>query len=373
MNKKGLLYNLTLTIVVISLLSYALFKFYVKYNQFEPIGKKQLNLFVTYQKAESSLFYIDQSAKYSLQQAVYELAKVGGISDVEKSEVLTPKEAVSLPQTIFKKCGRFYGYSLWYEDSNYCFDEGKLKQSIELLFNKKLNDYLSSHPSNIPLDNYIYDIRNKLEIIGRAKDPLIFDIAKDEIKDIVKEPKEEKFITDEGILDTNDFTGTELCAKGSKCVLAKEAYNLLQEAEKIAKERLKQKGVKAACLDENKACLEVTSGYRSKEEQFALWEGRTPQRYAQRFPIEEERKKYVCNPNLGVEECPHMTGKSIDIRFKESKMAIEDWRELEKILYKAGFRRYVAELWHFECCGTARYKRAVELKQKTGKEVTAVA
>ena len=324
-----------------------------------PIGKKQFDLFSTYMKAEGTLFYIDQSAKYALQQSIYELAKVGGISDVEKSEVLTPKEAISLPQTISKKCGRFYGYSLWYENGDYCFNEDKLKQSIELLFNNKLNDYLSKHPSNILLENYRYEIRNNLEVIGRAKEPLILDIAKDERKEIKKEPKDEKLATDEGILDTNYFTGTELCAKGSKCVLAKEAYALLEEAQKLAKEKGKS--------------IEITSGYRSKEEQFALWEGRTHQRYAQRFPIEEERRRYVCNPNLGVEECPHMTGKAIDAQFKNAQMTVKDWDELEKILYKAGFRRYVAEPWHFECCGTPRYNRALSLEKQTGKEVRAIA
>ena len=324
-----------------------------------PIGKRQFDLLKTYLKAESVLFYIDQSAKYSLQQVVYELAKDGGLSEIYASDVLTSRETPFIPTA--KKCSKFYGYSLWYEKDDGCFDENKVKLNLELLFNERLNSYLDDYPSNIWLNNYDYEIRGSIEIIGRAKKPLKLDILKDEKKEVVKKPIEEKIITKEGITESKDFTGIEFCARGSKCELTAEAYQKLEEAQKLAKEKGKS--------------LEIYSAYRSEEEQIALWEGKTPEKYMQRFPNEEERRKYVCNPNLGLGECPHMTGKAVDVRFKgksNSDMTVDDLKELEKIMYTAGFRRYAAELWHYECCGTDRYNRAVQLEKETGKEIRAI-
>ncbi len=324
------------------------------------IGQYQFSILKASNKAESSIFYIDQSAKYSLQQALYDLAKDGGLSEVYASEALTPREEPFLPESYVKKCGKFYGYSLWYENDANCFDENKIRLNLELLFNKNLNNYLINYPANIPINNYNYEIRGNIEIIGIAKEPLKFDILKDENKEVIKELVEEKVTTKEGIIGFKDFTGTELCAKGVTYKLTEDAYQKLGDAQKLAKE----KGFS----------IEVYSAYRPEKEQLALWEGRTAEKYRQRFPSEEERRKYVCNPNLGVEECPHMTGKAVDIRFKDkpnSDMTIADWKELEKIMYKAGFRRYTAELWHYECCGTARYNRALALEKETGKEVMA--
>ena len=51
--------------------------FYYYINSEKPItgqfiGNFQLNLLKNFQKSEKVLFYIDQSAKYSLQQAIYD-------------------------------------------------------------------------------------------------------------------------------------------------------------------------------------------------------------------------------------------------------------------------------------------------------------
>ncbi len=358
--KKSSLFFMPLIVIILIIVLVNLYIVLLEKGSFtKPIGSRQFDLFKTYLEAEKALFFIDQSAKYSLQQSIYELAKDGGLSEVYASDVLTSRETPFIP--IAKKCGKFYGYSLWYEKDAVCFDENKVKLNLELLFNERMNSYLDDYPINIWLDNYKYEIRDSIEIIGRAKEPLKLDILKDERKEAVKKPIEEKIITKEGITELKDFTGTELCAKGSKCGLTAETYQKLEEAQKLAKEKGKS--------------LEIYSAYRSEEEQTALWGGQTPERYRQRFPNEEERRKYVCNPNLGLGECPHMTGKAVDIRFKgksNSDMTVDDWKELEKIMYTAGFRRYTAELWHYECCGTERYNRAVQLEKETGKEVRAI-
>ena len=103
--KAALIFNWTLTISVILLLGLILIQFNAKYSKFEPLGKKQLLIFQAYQKAESALFYIDESAKYSLQQAVYDLAKSGGIPDyVAVDEIFSSTTAAASTQ-----CGKFFG------------------------------------------------------------------------------------------------------------------------------------------------------------------------------------------------------------------------------------------------------------------------
>lgn len=230
------------------------------------------------------------------------------------------------------------------------------------MFNEQLNLYLQNYPKEIRLDNYNYEIKDSLEMLGKAKSPLIFDILKDETIEVEKQPFETK-IAEFPSKDFEDFTGTELCAKGSRCMLTKEAYELLEKAQLIAMQR------------DSTSPLEVYSGYRSIDEQKALWEGLTPEKYKQRFPEETIRAKYVCNPNNGAESCPHMTGNAVDIRFKgktTKSMTDQDWQQLKAIMTQAGWVRYVKELWHYECCNTVRYAKAKNLEAKTGKQVTEI-
>jgi D-alanyl-D-alanine dipeptidase len=306
-----------------------------------PIGKRQFDLHKIYSKAESPLFYIDQSAKYALQQSVYELAQNGGFSEIDVEDIDTSGEAVEIEAS---GCGKFNGADVWYilkkTQGGYietsCFDENSVNMNLEYLFNKNLNLYLEKHPENIPINNYAYEIRDNLEIIGRALYPLKFDILKEELK--TKEITKEPIQTPEGLVD---FTGTELCKKGSRCLLTKEAYLLLEEAQKKATE----KGVS----------LEVTEGYRSLEEQAIIW-NRNPD------------KIFVCPPSP---KCPHFSGNAVDTRFKGKTlytMTSADWRLLHNIMSEAGWVRYgvedeskikeVGEPWHFECCGTPRDVRA---------------
>ena len=306
-----------------------------------PIGKRQFDLLKTYIKAESSLFYIDQSAKYALQQAVYDLAQNGGISETDIGE----ESGLEIESTTNTACGKFYGYSIWYEvkkdKSEYaaspCFEENNVNIHLQAFFNKNLNSYLLNYPHNILIDNYDYEVKGSLEIIGRAISPLKFDIVKDKLKQIAIKPIE----TQQGLVD---FTGTILCAKGSRCSLRKDAYELLLKAQEIASKR----GLN----------LEVYSAYRDLQKQIDIWEGRTSERYAQRYPSEKDRRKWVCYPygSDAGQRCPHLTGNVVDVRLKE-KTDFPN-KNLHKIMTDAGWVMYEKEPWHFECCGTIRYAKA---------------
>ncbi len=324
-----------------------------------PIGQRQFELLGTAIKAEKALFYIDQSAKYSLQQSVYDLAQNGGISDIEVSDT-----------EIFAKygCERFNGAYVWYQlektDSGYiknsCLDDNTVNNNLIYSFNKNLNQYLMNYPGSIPTGNYNYELKNSLEIIGAATNPLKFDIFKDES---IQEEKAAKQLKDpqQIIKDTTktpegtrDFTNTPLCAKGSACVLTEEAFQMIVKAQENA--------IKKGAL------IEVYSAYRSPEQQKALWEGKTPEKYAQRYPDVNERRKYVSDPSNCVIGCPHLSSKAVDVRLKgktTQTMTRQDWRLLQEIMTskdednKPLWVKYTEENWHFECCGTDRYVRAI--------------
>ena len=318
-------------------------------KQFNIIGDYSLDLLHTSKEAEKILFFIDQSAKYSLQQSVYELAQNGGFADIDIEDVDIGSEIETETRS---SCGRFKDANVWFElkkepNDKYseasCFDEKNAVTNLKYMFNKNLNKYLENYPENIPTNNYKYEIKDGLEIIGRAIKPLRLDILKEPkflgLGEGAKEtPTKEPTATPEGLLD---FTGTELCKKGSECLLTKEAYDLLNKANAIAK----QKGLS----------LEIAQGYRSIEEQQILWE------------LNPDRSK-VCFPSP---KCPHYSGNAVDLRFKGKNkytMTNKDWQLLHNIMTSkdVGWVRYSKESWHFECCGTVRYARAKEKDSTTG-------
>ena len=194
----------------------------------------------------------------------------------------------------------------------------------------------------------------KPDKIGRAKEPLQFDIIKSGEPKVIAEPLEltlnkESFV---------DFTNQEFCPKGKKCTLKEEAYLLYVKAFNIAKQRGKE--------------LEFVSGYKSLQEQTDLWEGKTPEQYAQRYKGVDERSKYVCDPRNGALGCPHLTGFAVDVTFKGKKpyeLSRAEQRELDTIMAGAGWVRgnvntpNIEHPWHFECCGTGSLEAA-------GKEVS---
>src|SRR3989338_8865201 len=123
-NKKAAIpFNTILVVMMAIILIYAWVELDKKYNAFNNIvGEKQYQLISIYNKGESALFYIDQSAKYSLQQSVYDLAKNGGIQEIKD---------ISLDEPVIYECGRYYGSNVWLElkksdgkyNENKCFDE----------------------------------------------------------------------------------------------------------------------------------------------------------------------------------------------------------------------------------------------------------
>jgi len=168
LRKKAFMFEGAMFFIVLILLTTAFITLYNKQNKFPEnywIGTRQFGLINTYQEGEKALFYIDQSAKYSVQQAIYELGQKGGHEN--------------------PNCGDYFGYSLWNTETKK-IDEclPSYKESFKSIFNMGLNTYLTKYPDvRILRNNYNFLLKNennKLEIIGNAKNKLFFNIAEED-------------------------------------------------------------------------------------------------------------------------------------------------------------------------------------------------
>jgi len=114
-NKKGaLLFAPLLLILMVVGLLYAYSEISARYKEFnKEIGEKQFELINIYQEGEKALFYIDQSAKYSSYQGIYDLAKNGGCSSgniygtYRLWTVDSPKPGICFPSIQDSKNGFF--------------------------------------------------------------------------------------------------------------------------------------------------------------------------------------------------------------------------------------------------------------------------
>ena len=170
-SKKGALpFAITLVIMMVFVLIYAWLMLASKYDAFDKkIGEKQYDLINTYQSAEKTLFYIDQSSKYSAYQSIYDLGQKGGYENSD--------------------CGNYLGYNLWInfdEEENLieCYPKKEaIEENFKSIFNTNLNFYLIKYPDvEIPEDNYDILLKtenNKLEILGKAKEKLFFEIKEE--------------------------------------------------------------------------------------------------------------------------------------------------------------------------------------------------
>lgn len=168
-NKKSSLFFLPLLVLIsLIILTELFFVLWNKNSAFQmPLGKRQMDLYDTYLNGEETLFYIDQSSKYSLQQAVYDLGKNGGISKIKSDS----------------GCGQFYGYSVWNKLENSlvmksCLDEKQISDDLAYFFDKNLNGYLAEYPSKISA-SYTYEVKEGIEIVGKPKHQLNFEIKKE--------------------------------------------------------------------------------------------------------------------------------------------------------------------------------------------------
>ena len=163
-SKKGTsFYILVVTLVLIFAMFFMIFKLLDKYDQVsknKTIGTRQAELFHIYQKGERALLYVDQAARISSEQAVYDFAKQGGLGLNEMN------------------CDRYKGYAVW-DFSKNCVPD---KQNMQFYINDNLNAYFEKYPDKdvfIPPNNYNFDVKDnngKITIVGIADLPLKIEV-----------------------------------------------------------------------------------------------------------------------------------------------------------------------------------------------------
>ncbi len=332
--KKASFFSIISAVFLVVVLVTAFVVLQGKKNKYASIGERQYGVIETYQSAEKALFYIDQSAKYSAEETAYNIAL--GFSS--------------------PSCGKHFGYDIWIDpDKKRCFPEKTdIEQEFKQTFHRILDNYISNYiEAKIPSDNYEFNLKGNLAILGKAKDKLVLVIGEGSLENFEMRQEEIQASSEKTSVkpqeDKSLVSIKDVSCSGS-CLLNQEAYLKLVEANKKAK----SEGFE----------LYVYSSYRDLEYQKALWEGKTPENYAAKYPDESIRRKYVCYPygDDVYQRCPHLTGGAIDVRIKgkaKSQMSAEDWNKLSQVLYSTGWVRYANEEWHFEY-KTDRWARAKE-------------
>jgi hypothetical protein len=168
-NKKSSLFFLPFVVIMALIVLTSLYLVLLDKNDLtneNPIGKRQLNLLNTHLRAESILFFIDQSSQYSLKQSVYELASNGGF--YENSQ-----------------CDTFEGSNVWIsmerENNEIIINECTLEREeldsrLIKYFKEDFEGHAAGYSDALIPGYYDYELRNNLEILGKSKQDLIVDI-----------------------------------------------------------------------------------------------------------------------------------------------------------------------------------------------------
>ncbi|MFC1704945.1 hypothetical protein ACFLZ6_01300 [Nanoarchaeota archaeon] len=166
-HKKGMVLILVLGVLFgIMIMPLLYIRLEEKRFQFDrEIGDIQYSAIELYQEADKVLFYVDESARYAVHQAVYDLALNGGFAEVNQALI---------------------GYAIW-APGNY----PEPKKALPVFVDKYLNEYLAAYPETLPINNYDYfvDQKDKLEVNGIAAINLDFN----------KEDEKETYSTDYSI------------------------------------------------------------------------------------------------------------------------------------------------------------------------------
>ena len=207
MNKKGIFLPFVVIITLIILL-YAYYSL-ILYNTNKPdseIGVNQYMIYDYYGKAENYLFYIDISAKYSIEKSIDDLNKNGGFSEADLWKVGHSPDVKKEFEKSFNK------YFNEYMDLN--LDEKSAEQR-RTLYNQNKNNYNLIFEGDILFGKAKNKIVFALSDFSYAVNPSFkqklnydftkFDLIKKEIEDLLRCLEHEQMITDKLIKEKCKF------------------------------------------------------------------------------------------------------------------------------------------------------------------------
>ena len=179
-SKKAVWFPVLLVIMTLTTLSYAAWVLNEKAKPFtDAIGERQFNIIKTYDEAEKHLLYIDQAAKFSSSQSIYEQALKGGYH-------------------LLPTCSEYRGFTLWSNGSENCYPNqfiiknnlgNTITNALNLYFDKYSVDLKNKDKSNwyptviIPQNNYDFLITNeeeKTKISGYAAKNIVLNISSED-------------------------------------------------------------------------------------------------------------------------------------------------------------------------------------------------
>lgn len=153
-NKKAIDYSFLLVIVVIIVLVSLFIAIYTISDRHDfKLGETQAALLNSFYYSESMLLFVDQAAKYSTYNALYEL------------------------ENIDKECGKLNNVNLFNKKENpteICFFD--TQEMFKRLLNQNLNNYFSQYSKyDVPQDNYEFLLLNN-SLKGIALEPVYIGI-----------------------------------------------------------------------------------------------------------------------------------------------------------------------------------------------------
>ncbi len=152
--------TLVIVTLIILITAYVLlshkYQFRTKDGLEKKVGDLQFELIDKYAEGEAYLFYLDQSAKYSLDLSLYNLAENGG-HYVELAE----NGIYSL-----NDCGDYNGYQLWATPEKECYPD--YEENFGYYFSSYFSEYMNQFDIEDPYFDFdvSYDEEGVLNILG---------------------------------------------------------------------------------------------------------------------------------------------------------------------------------------------------------------
>jgi soluble lytic murein transglycosylase-like protein len=201
MRRKGFVFNLSLVMVTLIVLISLFLVLQGKKSKVEPIGSRQFELTEAYQKGENVRFFVEQSAKYSLSQAIYDLSQNGGFAESGA-------------------CGSYAGYQVWLSDKK-CFPN--YQEELTNRFQLLLARYLLIYGAELPLE-YSSSVKSSqpLTLVSSANSAVVINI-------ISKELAAKKY-TDQSLRDeSKSMVAPKVVQKNDKDLMPK-IFNLYESS-----------------------------------------------------------------------------------------------------------------------------------------------
>ena len=169
-NKKSQIFVFAIFIMSIIVLTAAYIQLSLKYDLRtndgikKKVGDLQFELIDKYAEGEAYLFYLDQSAKYSLDLSLFHLAEKGG------HYVILGENGIFSTND----CGDYNGYQIWTTPEKECYPTN-YEENFEYYFDDYFSEYMFQFDIEDPYFDidFVYDEEGILSILGLKNEKTI--------------------------------------------------------------------------------------------------------------------------------------------------------------------------------------------------------